>query len=189
MAQPPNMIDSDFRTGHTFDPADKNPVFIAKLQDGQNIERVNVLANAGPGTMEFTFLADLPESFQTAPSKTPGQPNVLNVPADYFAKNPSNFSTTVTETGVQQMGVNLAQPRDAGYLLFRWTPSDPNQGGFSVTHLHVAKTPNERALPSFRQQRVQALTSKLNATNSRRGLRPNIQGLFSVPPDINPVSP
>lgn len=124
-----DMLDNDFRTGYEFDDSDKSPVWIAKMPEGKDINKVSVLARTNhSGTIEFYVVDGVPLS-ENSDSKavsttTKNGVKKVNLPPDFFEQNKPVHTEEVHPQSDWRVSTDSMEQKSGQYVVMRWVPAE-----------------------------------------------------------------
>ncbi len=125
------MIDDDSLTYYEFSPQDEQSILVLDLKQNATVNKLSLLYESGPGTLQFYFLANLddvldsgpePEESQNAPA---GNLNIVRLPERFF-QNHEPVAVQEVEPGEERVRMNFNNLAGR-YLLIRWLPVRPAQ--------------------------------------------------------------
>jgi len=124
-----DMLDNDFRTGYEFDDSDTSPVWIAKMPEGKDINKVSVLAHTNhPGTVEFYVVEGVPisENDESKGVSTTMKNGVkkVNLPPDFFEKNKPIHTEEVHPQSDWRVSTDSMEQKSGQYVVMRWVPAE-----------------------------------------------------------------
>jgi len=124
------MIDDDSSTYYEFDPEDEQSILVLDLKQNATVNKLSLLYESGPGTLQFYFLANLDDVLEKDSNKSAQRPgsagsnvgnlNVVTLPEKFFQNN-EPVAVQVVEPGNERVRMNFNK-LSGRYLLIRWLP-------------------------------------------------------------------
>ena len=129
------MIDDDSLTYYEFSPEDEQSILVLDLKQNATVNKLSLLYESGPGTLQFYFLPNLDDVLDNSPepkesqNKPAGNLNIVRLPERFFG-NHEPVAVQQVEPGEERVRMNFNN-LGGRYLLIRWLPVRPAQASSS----------------------------------------------------------